>query len=114
MLTLPLTFEVDGARTGDAARDIVTVRWRHGRVPVIPTLILAGLVLGRWWRTAIAATAITWPVVLVASGVMNVGWGLLDAAAIAVPNTAVGVLVHQGLLWVIRRQRSRDVSARTS
>jgi hypothetical protein len=75
---------------------------------VIPILILFGLVFGRWWRSSLAVAAVGWPVALVASDVMSVEPGLLGASALAVANTAVGVLVHQGVLRIIRKvQRSR-------
>ena len=35
---------------------------------VIPTLILVGFVLGRWWKVVIPAAAVAWPGLLVASG----------------------------------------------
>jgi hypothetical protein len=75
---------------------------------VIPTLILFGLVFGRWWRTSVIAAAIGWPVVLVAGDVMRFEWGLVGAAALAVVNTLVGVLAHQGVLWVVRQARHRQ------
>ncbi|MFC0503565.1 hypothetical protein [Micromonospora costi] len=72
---------------------------------MIPTLILFGVVAGRWWRLALAVAALLWPVLLVATGAMGVGPELLGAAVLAVANTAVGVLVHQGVRWAVRSVR---------
>jgi hypothetical protein len=69
---------------------------------MIPTLILFGLIFGRWWRLSLIAAAIGWPVVLVATEVMGFEPGLLGAAGIAVINTGVGVLVHQIGLRAVR------------
>jgi hypothetical protein len=73
---------------------------------MIPTLILFGLVFGRWWRTALAAAAIGWPVLLVAMGVTHPGAGLLlGAAGLAIINTGAGAAIHQGARRVVRRAR---------
>jgi hypothetical protein len=75
---------------------------------MIPTLILFGLMFGRWWRFSLIAAAVGWPVALVLTDVMGLEWGLISAAVLAVGNTFVGVLVHQGVLWGVRRARSQD------
>ena len=73
---------------------------------MIPTVILWGLVFGRWWKTALVGSAIAWPAVLVIDGVLGLEPGqLLAAALFAVANAAVGVAVHQGVLWLVRRVR---------
>lgn len=72
---------------------------------MIPTLILFGLVFGRWWRFSLFAAAVGWPVVLVATGVMSVEAGLAGASALALVNAAVGVSIHQVILRVTRRLR---------
>lgn len=72
---------------------------------MIPTLILLGLVFGRWWRSSLIAAAVGWPVLLIATDVMSVEAGLLGASALAIMNAAVGVLVHQVILWTTRRLR---------
>jgi hypothetical protein len=74
---------------------------------VIPTLILFGLVFGRWWRLSLVAAAVGWPVLLVATDVMDVEVGLLGAAGLAVINAGDGVLVHQGILRALRLLRHR-------
>ncbi|WP_174534424.1 hypothetical protein [Micromonospora chalcea] len=73
---------------------------------MIPVLILFGLLLGRWWRSSLVAAALGWPVLLVATGVTDVGAGLLGAAVLAAANTGVGVLLHQGARLAIRRLRA--------
>lgn len=55
-----------------------------------------------------------WPVLLVATGVMSVELGLLEAAGLAFINTAIGVLVHQGGLRVLRLAWYRQASHRIS
>lgn len=80
---------------------------------MIPSLILLGLVLGRWWRLAVVAAAVSWPVLLVAADVMTVQIELVAAAGLAAANTGVGALVHHGVAWVFRRLRARHAAART-
>ncbi len=72
---------------------------------MIPTLILYGLVFGRWWRATLIAATIGWPVLLLSTGVMHAGTGLLGAAGLAIINTGVGVGIHQGVRRVVRRVR---------
>ncbi len=79
---------------------------------MIPTMILWGMILGRWWRVALIGSAIAWPVTLVVDGVIGVEVGLFAAALLAVANAAVGVAVHQSALWLVRWVR-RDTRAVT-
>jgi hypothetical protein len=72
---------------------------------MIPTMILFGLITGRWWRLALIAAAIFWPVLLLVDGVMGLSAGLLAAALLGAVNAAVGVAVHQALLWLVRGVR---------
>lgn len=68
---------------------------------MIPTLLVLGAVLGRWWRSTLVLGTVGWVVVLLATDV--IGWSsVLAAAAFGFVNTAVGVAVHQGVLWAIR------------
>jgi hypothetical protein len=80
---------------------------------VIPTLILFGLVFGHWWRLSLIAAALGWPLLLVVSDVMSVEVGLVGAAVLAVINTGIGVLIHQGGLRAVRLLRHRHASPRT-
>jgi hypothetical protein len=70
---------------------------------MIPSLILFGLMFGRWWRWTLIAAAVGWPAWLVATDVMDVGAGLLGSSLLAVANAGVGVLIHQGALRSARR-----------
>ena len=80
---------------------------------MIPTMILLGLILGRWWRPAIATAAVGWPLLLVATNVIDVDevGTLVGAALLAVVNAGVGVLAHQGYLRAYRRMRHRNPTA---
>lgn len=69
---------------------------------MIPILIVCGVVLGRWWPVPLVAAAVGWPILLVATGFMTVEPALAGASGLAVLNTAVGVLIHQGVLRVVR------------
>jgi ABC-type xylose transport system permease subunit len=75
---------------------------------MIPTLILFGLVFGRWWRIPLLAAAVAWPVALVLTGAMGFERALIGAVVLAVGNTLTGVLVYRGVLWSIRRARGQN------
>lgn len=64
---------------------------------MIPTLIVIGAVFGRWWRVALLASALGWPVLLIATGAMGIGPALAGASGLAILNTGAGVLIHQGI-----------------
>lgn len=67
---------------------------------MIPTLLLPGLILGRWWLVPIAAVA--WPALLVADAIGG-GWGFaVSAGALAAVNVAVAVAVHRGAVFLVR------------
>jgi hypothetical protein len=81
---------------------------------VIPVLLLLGLLCGRWSLIAVAAVA--WPLVLLVDGACPLECAP-GAAAFAAANTAVGVLVHKGVVWPLklvieawRNERRRGVS----
>ena len=69
---------------------------------MIPTMIVVGLIGGRWWRPTVILGALLWPAMLVANDVMNVESGLLTAAALGALNAGVGILIHQALLRLVR------------
>jgi hypothetical protein len=75
---------------------------------VIPTMIVFGLLFGRWWRFALVAAAVVWPAVLMVDGVMGLSADLLGPALLGAGNAAVGVGLHQGVLWFVRRLRRRS------
>ena len=65
---------------------------------VIPTLILAGLIVGRWWMAAVAA--VVWPIVLAVTVTDGDRLATLFAGALlAIANTLVGVAVHKAVVW---------------
>jgi len=72
---------------------------------MIPTLILFGLIFGHWPRSAILIGTLGWPLVLLADHTISAGVMLLGAAGYALINTGVGVIVHQGVLLLVRRLR---------
>ena len=87
---------------------------------MIPTMIVFGLLLGRWWKTALIAAAIFWPALLLVTDVLQnppAGQSLVTstllAAGLGALNAAVGVGVHQLVLYVVRRFRrtTSDASA---
>lgn len=76
---------------------------------MIPTMILFGVIFGRWWLIALVVAALGWPLLLVVTDVVRVNAGLVEAAVLAVANAGIGVLVHQGLREAFLRLR-RPVS----
>ena len=67
---------------------------------MIPTMLLVGLVFGRWWRLVIPLGTLTWVVLLIVTGT---GSGLsfaLAAAAFGAANVIVGVLAYQVIAWL--------------
>ena len=73
---------------------------------VIPTMILFGLLLGRWWKFALIVGTSAWTVLLRSQGLLATPPEIVGAAALALVNTAVGVLVHQLVLAVVRQARA--------
>ena len=78
---------------------------------MIPTLILAGLVLGRWWRVVIPLATVGWPVLLIVTGVDSGFDVVLVAAALAIANVTAGVLAHQAL-WLLAKGITAAARAR--
>ncbi len=74
---------------------------------MIPTMILFGVVLGRWWWAALPLAAISWPILLLASDTIDAGQ-IPGAAMLGLLNAAVGVGVAQGVLLVYRGLRHRS------
>jgi hypothetical protein len=80
---------------------------------MIPTLILFGLLFGRWWRVTLLVGTVGWPLLLLASDVVGLDLsGLVAAAGLAFANTAVGVGAHQAVLFIVRRDRCRRARPR--
>jgi hypothetical protein len=53
---------------------------------------------------------VAWPIILVVTDVMGVEPRLVGASGLAILNTGVGVLIHQGILWPGRKLRRRRAS----
>ncbi len=68
---------------------------------MIPTMILFGLVFGRWWKVSIPLAGIAWVVLLVATGTELSGSELLGAAALGAINAAVGAVVYLAVASVV-------------
>jgi hypothetical protein len=66
---------------------------------VIPSLILAGLIVGRWWIVPIAMVA--WPALLIGTGIDSGIRVIAAGSLIPVPNVALGVALRRGArhLW---------------
>jgi hypothetical protein len=45
---------------------------------VIPTVVVVGLLLGRWWKITVPVTVLGWPILLIATGVDS-GFGFRSA-----------------------------------
>jgi hypothetical protein len=69
---------------------------------MIPTMILAGLIFGRWWKATLIGAAIGWPLLLIATGSDLDIATIPVAAALGAANAAIGILVHR-LLWLMVR-----------
>ena len=81
---------------------------------MIPSLVLFGIIFGRWWKFSLVTATVAWPLLLVVTHVMGIEWGLIGAGALAIANTLTGALVHQGVLWVVRRARGDPFPLRRS
>jgi hypothetical protein len=72
---------------------------------MIPTMILFGLIFGRWWRSTLVVGTIGWAVLLMSEGIVQSAQEIAEAAALGFANTLVGVAVHQGVLRLVRNIR---------
>ncbi len=70
---------------------------------MIPTLLLVGVVVGRFW--VVPASAVVWVALLLATGTIGAG-GILAGAGFAAANAVVGVLVHMAGTQVISAGRA--------
>jgi len=69
---------------------------------VIPTMLLIGILVGRWWVVPVGGAG--WATVLIVSGTL--GWGAVPAAvALAAVNAAAGAMVRQLIVSALRRPR---------
>lgn len=74
---------------------------------MIPTMILLGLILGRWWWLALGVASIGWPLILLTTNVVGFDYDLIAGAVLAAANAGVGVLAHQVGLHAYRQARRR-------
>ncbi len=79
---------------------------------MVPTMIVFGLVLGRWWRSAILFGTAFWMVVVAAVTGASTAGALGAAAAVGAINATAGAAAHQGGLWLVRRARRAGWSLR--
>jgi hypothetical protein len=77
---------------------------------VIATLIVFGLIFGRWWKTALIVGSVSWVVLLLVGGVIEARLAAIAVATLlAFLNTGLGVGVHQAVWYAVRRfRRSRN------
>ena len=68
---------------------------------MIPTMILLGLVLGRWWRAALLTALVGWPALLLVTDII-VPDQIAMTAVLGVLNAAVGVTLAQCALRIYR------------
>ena len=73
---------------------------------MVPTLLLLGLVLGRWWRTTLLIAVLGWPLLLLVDGTIEPGRNVAGAALVALVNAGIGVLVHQAVRWCLRHRHA--------
>lgn len=74
---------------------------------MIPTLLVVGVVFGKWWRFAMPLATTGWVVALVATGAgSGITFGL-GAGVLALINVTVGVLLFQCARYLFRAARSR-------
>ena len=78
---------------------------------MIPTMILFGLLLGRWWKSALIVGTSAWTALLWSQGLLATPPEIVGAAALALVNTSIGVLAHQLVLAVVRRIRGHQPTA---
>ncbi len=64
---------------------------------MIPTLLLVGVVLGRWWRIVVPLAVVGWVVLLITTGVDSGLVFVVEAGLLAAANVIVGVLLNQAV-----------------
>jgi hypothetical protein len=70
---------------------------------VIPTVLLVGLLLGRWWKIAVPVAVVGWPALLILTGVDSGFKFAVAAGVLAAANVVVGILAYQAVRLVVRR-----------
>lgn len=78
---------------------------------MIPTMLLFGLILGRWWKTCLVAGTLFWTLLLWTMDIIESPNEFLSAGGLAALNTLVGVGIHQLVLRLARSQRGSHSTA---
>ena len=73
---------------------------------MIPTVLLVGVLFGRWWKITVPVAVLGWPSLLIASGIDSGFQFALAAALLAAANVVAGVLAHQAVTLLVRRVAS--------
>lgn len=71
-------------------------------MPLIPILIVFGLLAGRWWRSALVVGTVGWTAALMIPPAVDSDQ-LLATALFGLVNTGVGVAIHQGIARSLHR-----------
>jgi hypothetical protein len=80
---------------------------------VIVTLIVFGLLFGRWWKTALIVGTVSWVVLLIVGDLIEPRLDVMAVAAIySFVNTGLGVGIHQAVLYAVRRHRASRSASR--
>lgn len=78
---------------------------------MIPTLLVLGAVLYRWWSWTILGAALGWPLLLWATDVVDSWREVGIAAGFAAANVACGAMIVNGVVQFVRtRRRNRGAS----
>jgi hypothetical protein len=81
---------------------------------MIPTMILVGLAIGilprPWYIVGLAAAVVFWPALLLAIGTIepNETANIVGAAALALQNTVIGIVITKGLFALVASARNRS------
>ena len=78
---------------------------------MIPTMILFGLVFGRWWKATLVVGTLGWPLLLLAGDILLSPVEVAGVAVLALANTLVGVAIHQLFLGLVRALRRRQTAS---
>jgi hypothetical protein len=70
---------------------------------MIPTLLLVGVVLGRWWRVVVPLSVIGWVVLLIATDVGSGSRFVVEAGLLAAANVIVGTILNQSVRALVHR-----------
>jgi hypothetical protein len=70
---------------------------------MIPTLLLVGVVLGRWWRVVLPLAVVGWIVLLIATDVGSGFRFVVEAGLLAAANVIVGAILNQAVRALVHR-----------